>query len=304
MRAPNAGTGTTEEEALARARIIKPGFFDNEDLTELPPFARLLFLGLLLHADREGRLEDRPRRLKAAIFPFDDVDVDSCLTQLAGKGFIVRYAVDGRRLVAIPKFGKHQKPHPHETASELPGPDARDCDELLGKTESSTNGTTRSTNGTTRPAVIDPVSISKTVPITVSKTVSEPAGSGAFDFQAAFARLKATYPPSAVSGGALTERAFWDTLHRAPDGPRSAFDRMLVNLDTQIAGDQWRRGMIPKLARWLTDGLWEQQHEPAKPERRDITGGSTCPHVPRCARTQECLAKVLAEGRAEREATA
>ena len=44
---------------MARARLLKPGFFTNEDLCELPAFGRLLFAGLWTIADREGRLEDR-----------------------------------------------------------------------------------------------------------------------------------------------------------------------------------------------------------------------------------------------------
>ena len=46
---------------MARARNIKPGFFRNADLVEMPIEARLLFIGLWTLADRSGRLEDRPR---------------------------------------------------------------------------------------------------------------------------------------------------------------------------------------------------------------------------------------------------
>ena len=72
-----------------RARMIKPSFFLNEDLATLPYEARLLFIGLWCVADREGRLEDRPRRLKAELFPYDDIDLDPLLGKLAELGFIV-----------------------------------------------------------------------------------------------------------------------------------------------------------------------------------------------------------------------
>lgn len=39
---------------MARARNIKPSFFKNEDLADLNPFDRLLFIGLWCLADREG----------------------------------------------------------------------------------------------------------------------------------------------------------------------------------------------------------------------------------------------------------
>ena len=49
---------------MARSRNIKPGFFKNEDLLDLPYEYRLLFVGLWTLADREGYLEDRPKRIR------------------------------------------------------------------------------------------------------------------------------------------------------------------------------------------------------------------------------------------------
>ena len=62
---------------MARSRNIKPGFFKNELLAELPFEYRILLQGLWCQADRDGLLEARPKRLKAEIFPYDDVDVDA-----------------------------------------------------------------------------------------------------------------------------------------------------------------------------------------------------------------------------------
>jgi len=108
---------------MPRARNIKPGFFKNEDLIELPFEARLLFIGLWTLADREGRLEDRPKRIKIELFPGDNCNVDDLLQQLADKKLIIRYEVNGRRYISIPKFKKHQNPHVKEQASEIPPPD-------------------------------------------------------------------------------------------------------------------------------------------------------------------------------------
>jgi hypothetical protein len=106
---------------MARARNIKPGFFRNEVLAELPALSRLLFIGLWTLADREGRLEDRPKRIKADLFPYEEqVDVESMLTELSAKGFVIRYVVDGHRFVQIANFSKHQDPHYKEKASEIP----------------------------------------------------------------------------------------------------------------------------------------------------------------------------------------
>ena len=103
-----------------RSRNIKPGFYLNERLSECQPLARILFTGLWCCADREGRLEDRPKRIKAQVLPYDNCDCDALLQELAAGGFIVRYVVEGERFIAIPEFLKHQKPHPRENASAIP----------------------------------------------------------------------------------------------------------------------------------------------------------------------------------------
>lgn len=103
-----------------RARNLKPGFFQNEQLAELPIEARYLFAGLWCIADREGRLEDRPRRIKMQVFPADNIDVAALLAGLAGQKLIERYTVDGADYIWIPSFLKHQRPHHKEAASFIP----------------------------------------------------------------------------------------------------------------------------------------------------------------------------------------
>lgn len=108
---------------MPRIRYIKPGFFTNEYLCELPPLTRLFFVGLWVYADREGRFEDRLAKLRAVILPYDyDADGEAMMGQLADKGFVVRYQVGDLRVGQIVNFNKHQKQHPREQASELPGP--------------------------------------------------------------------------------------------------------------------------------------------------------------------------------------
>lgn len=107
---------------------MKPDFFKDEDLATLPFEARLLFEGLWCYADRQGRLEDRPKYLKAEIFPYDNIDIENLLMMLASpkiegredKIFIRRYSVDGRKYIDIPEFLKHQSPHNTEKESLLP----------------------------------------------------------------------------------------------------------------------------------------------------------------------------------------
>lgn len=88
-----------------------------------------MFIGLWCIADREGRLEDRPDRIKIQLFPSDDLDVKSLLDELTSKvdangspAFLIRYQVDGIRYIQIVHFLSHQSPHKHERLSTIPGP--------------------------------------------------------------------------------------------------------------------------------------------------------------------------------------
>lgn len=108
---------------MARARNIKPGFFKNEDLAECTSWARLCFAGLWTLADREGRLEDRPKRIKGDLFAYDSIEVDPLLCELASFGFILRYQVEAQRYIQITAFLKHQNPHHKEQPSIIPSPE-------------------------------------------------------------------------------------------------------------------------------------------------------------------------------------
>ena len=105
---------------MARSRNIKPGFFCNEVLAEMDFATRLLFIGLWTEADRDGKLEDRPKKIKMAIFPDDSVDVDSMLNVLHAGDLITRYSVGALKVIKINAWAKHQSPHHTEKKSILP----------------------------------------------------------------------------------------------------------------------------------------------------------------------------------------
>lgn len=111
---------------MSRIRSIKPSLFIDDRFAECSLAARYLFIGLPCIADSEGRLEDRPRRIKAQFLPYDDADIDALLNELVEKAFIVRYEVDGKRCIWIVDFKLHQQPHINEKkkGSELPPPPA------------------------------------------------------------------------------------------------------------------------------------------------------------------------------------
>lgn len=107
-----------------RARSLKPGLFKNELLGSADPLLTILFEGLWCSADREGRLEDRPLRICAEVFPYrraiTERKTDAMLTWLHDRKFITRYEVDEDQFIQVLQFKKHQNPHVKEGPSKIP----------------------------------------------------------------------------------------------------------------------------------------------------------------------------------------
>jgi hypothetical protein len=108
---------------MARTRSIKPSFFKNEFLAECEPMARLLFIGLWTLADSQGRMEFRPMRIRAELFPYENCDILGLLKQLSDKGFVRAYESGDMKVLEIPTFGEHQRCHPDERDEGLPPSD-------------------------------------------------------------------------------------------------------------------------------------------------------------------------------------
>ena len=95
-----------------RIRSIKPEFFCDEILDELPAEVRLAYAGLWCYCDDAGRGLDDRWLIKAAIAPRRDADtptvVEGWLAALAAAGRILRYEIGGRRYLQILRW-EHQK---------------------------------------------------------------------------------------------------------------------------------------------------------------------------------------------------
>lgn len=107
---------------MARARNIKPAFFNNDELAEINPLGRLLFIGLWTLADYKGELEWREKRIKAQLLPYDNCDIKKLAINLDKSGF-VRFYSDGDKIyLHVNNFTKHQNPHKNERekGSEIP----------------------------------------------------------------------------------------------------------------------------------------------------------------------------------------
>jgi len=105
-----------------RSRNIKPSTFSNEVLGVADPYLTILFAGLWCLADREGRLEDRPLKIKGQIFPyrnFSETKMNEFLSWLETHDFIRRYQADCKRVIQVVRFLDHQSPHSTEKESQL-----------------------------------------------------------------------------------------------------------------------------------------------------------------------------------------
>lgn len=223
---------------MARSRWIKPEFFKHERLADLPPLHRLLFIGLWCQADRAGRLEDRPARLKIECLPYDDVDIVSMLDDLARHPdfLIVRYEQNGQALIRIPGFRRHQNLHPREPASLLPCmDDASSCiDDACGMhmVEEYKNASSSSPGGVQRGADAT-----------------------------AFETFWIAYPPrEGVRTGKQAARAAWKRVSEADVAP------LMAALERLKRTKQWTRDdgkFIPHASTFLNQRRWEDDPAPA-----------------------------------------
>ena len=108
---------------MARIRTIKPEFFTSEDIVNLSPLARLLYIALWCEADREGRMAWKPKTFKMRYIPADSCNIEKLCFELLDAGLIVQYGA----YAFIPSFHAHQHLNPREAASQFPEPEIDAC---------------------------------------------------------------------------------------------------------------------------------------------------------------------------------
>ncbi|WP_349609099.1 hypothetical protein [Cupriavidus sp. DF5525] len=93
---------------MARIRTIKPDFWTDEKIVELPFEARLFFIGTWNFADDNGNLQRSARKLKMQIFPADSIDCEPVIGRLLSLGLLSEYSVNGDTFLHIEGFERHQ----------------------------------------------------------------------------------------------------------------------------------------------------------------------------------------------------
>lgn len=98
---------------MPRIRSLKPSIWSDERFIDLKRDARLLCIGMISHADDDGRLVASGPALIGAIFPHDtDItvrQVERWRDQIADTGLIDVYAVGRGTYASFPNWRKHQR---------------------------------------------------------------------------------------------------------------------------------------------------------------------------------------------------
>lgn len=244
---------------MARSRIIKPGFFNNDILAEIPPLGRLLFAGLWTIADRAGRLEDRPKRIKATLLPYDDCNVDKLLTDLHNRGFIHRYGKGLNAFIQVTNWDKHQQPHIKEAASTIPAPGEYHAGTVLSPDEPETSMEEES---------LVTSSISLTSPIPKDMSARAPK------------KAKKEKEPNHPDNFMVFAEALWENYPRDKDGTRPGrrakfiealkklpiadWDDVEAGLEKYKSLDKVKRGYVQNAESWVKEEVWRECLE-AKP---------------------------------------
>lgn len=94
---------------MARIRTIKPDFWTDEEIVELDPMDRLLFVGLWNFCDDQGYIDYRPKKLKMQIFPADDFDLPAAMERLRKSSLVDAYDAPTGVVAHIRNWSKHQR---------------------------------------------------------------------------------------------------------------------------------------------------------------------------------------------------
>jgi hypothetical protein len=92
-------------------RMIDDSIWANERFAEMPMGARLLQLGIINHADDQGRMKANPTYLRAQVFPYDDVapqQVQQWLILMVENDTIILYEAEGRQYLQLVNWWKYQ----------------------------------------------------------------------------------------------------------------------------------------------------------------------------------------------------
>ncbi len=229
-----------------RARNIKPGFFKNEYLAECDPLARILFAGLWCMADREGRLELRPKRIKAELLPYDNCDIMNLLEQLRHHGFIIAYQANGLIYLSITTFTEHQNCHIKESESTIPAPDEHGVSTVLAGP----------LTDSLLPLTESPIPYTENpIPKSGARSPNGSRVKARNEFSEDFLSFWKSYPKRVGKDAAW--RAWKKRIRDMP-----TIGEILKSIEMQKMSEQWTKDggqYIPNPATWINRGSWADE---------------------------------------------
>jgi len=230
---------------MARARNIKPAFFQNEDLAELKPIERLAFIAMWTVSDYKGCIEYRAKRLKVQLLPYDNCDIELIVNNLEQSRFIKTYSVQGLMYIKILNFEKHQNPHPNEKKS---GSDIPDIDEKdIENNQLKNIVINHDQYGTVRADSLIPITDTLN-PLSAKKHADS------------FNDFWKAYPKKVGKDKALIA---WNKK-------KPPLIEVLEALQWQVISDQWKSGYIPNPATYINDGRWQDEPQINKPQSKSF----------------------------------
>lgn len=240
-----------------RIRSIKPEFWRSEDITALDWETRLMFIGLWSYVDDNGVGPDRLADIAADLFAGDlESDaretfarVSRGLQTLAEAGRITRYIADGKRLLHVTNWLKHQRiDKPNKARYPLPTSGNAQIRETLATPS-------RDPRESPAPGAVEQG----------NRGTGDKDSCASTDVEREFARWYELYPRKRSKGQAL--KAY--RTARKKVSAQTLLDAITAQAETLTA-----RGaeFVPYPATWLNGERWadEEPQQEQAPRYRDV----------------------------------
>lgn len=99
---------------MATKRMISSDIWEDDFFTALKMAERLIWIGVITAcADDQGRLQDNANLINSKLFPMDDADktvMEHAINKFVRAGRLYRYTVNGKKLLQVTNWWKHQTP--------------------------------------------------------------------------------------------------------------------------------------------------------------------------------------------------
>ncbi len=126
---------------MARNRVVKPDFWEDEKLGTISITARFVFIGLWTNSNDYGVVKGNATLLKTRILPYDEIkkgEFEKWLSELEKIKVIVPFIHNGEKFYFIKHFSDHQRVD-KPSKSNYPDPPKDVIEEFLNNSRDSSN---------------------------------------------------------------------------------------------------------------------------------------------------------------------